>query len=292
MYLRRARPLRRLSHLVAGVLTSCALATTSSALFSQVASASVHHLEGPPGISASAFGADDTVMAAFTPLASAGRGLVAVVLPGADGPGSTTDAGSNAAAEDLERALRRAGLSPTQYVVQTADGSDATQYADVVKDVSDGARVIVLDPINSGVGAQIEAFAKSHGVKVVDYDNLTLAGSRAYEVGFDAEEAVQLMGHGLVRCAAAWHDSKPHVVVLRGDSSDTSATMLAAGYDSVLQPLFRTGRWVLVGPTPGTSDPGSADPATEFRSILGAHHNANAALPSATSRPRFRSLPP
>ncbi len=277
MYLRRARPLRRLSHLVAGVLTSCALATASSALSSQVASGSIHHLEGPPGISAAAFGTD-AAMAGFRPLASAGRGMVVVILPGTDGPGSTANAGGNATAGDLERSLRRAGLSSTQYVVQTADGSDATQYADAVKDVSHGARVIVLDPINSGVGAQIEAFAKSHGVKVIDFDRLTMGGSRTYAVGFDAVEAGQLMGRGLVRCAAAWHITKPHVVVLRGDSSDTSATPLATGYDSVLQPLFRTGRWVLAGPTPGTSDPGSGDPATEFRSILGAHHNANAAL--------------
>ena len=31
-------------------------------------------------------------------------------------------------------------------------------------------------------------------------------------------------------------------------------------------------------PTPGTGDPGSGDPATEFRSILSAHHNVNATL--------------
>ena len=154
MYLRRARPLRSLSRLVAGVVTSCVLATGSSALSSQVAWGSVHHLEGPPGISVSAFGADDAVMAGFRPLASAGRGMVAVVLPGADGPGSTTDAGSNATAGISNAALRSAGLSPTQYAVQTADGSDATQYTDVVNDISHGARVIVLDPINSGVGGR------------------------------------------------------------------------------------------------------------------------------------------
>ncbi len=139
-------------------------------------------------------------------------------------------------------------------------------------------RVIVLDPINSGVGAQIEAFAKSHGVKVVDYDNLTLAGSRAYEVGFNTVAAGQLMGHGLVLCAAAWHDSKPHVVVLRGDSSDTAGPLLAEGYEKVLHPLLRTGRWVMVGPTEEAGDPGAGDPATEFRSILSAHHDVNAAL--------------
>ena len=137
-------------------------------------------------------------MARFESLAKEGRGTVAVLLPGTavTRSRSTTVGGDKA---DLERAFREAGLSPTHYVVQIADGSDATQYADAVKDVSNGARVIVLDPINSGVGTQIEAFAKAHGVKVVDYDRLTLAGSRAYEVGFDTVEAGQLMGRGLVQ---------------------------------------------------------------------------------------------
>jgi D-xylose transport system substrate-binding protein len=281
VYLHGAGPLRRLSRLLAGVLTFGGSAITAGALPSDAASGSLHHLEGPAGVSASAFGADFAVMARFGPLARAGRGKLAVLLPRSDVPGSdvpetTATAGGDSA--DLERALRRAGLPPTQYVVQSANGDDATQYSDAVKDVSDGARVIVLDPINSGVGAQIEAFAKSHGAEVVDYDGLTLAGSRAYEVGFDTVEAGRLMGHGLVRCAAAWHDSKPHVVVLRGDNSDTAATLLAQGYEKVLHPLFRTGRWVMVGPALGAGGPGVDDLATQFRSILSAHHDVNAAL--------------
>ncbi len=142
VYLHGAGPLRRLSRLLAGVLTVGSMAVTASALPSEAASASVHHLEGPAGVSASAFGANFAVMARFGPLARAGRGKLAVLLPGSDVPGTdvpgtTATAGGDRA--DLERAFRRAGLTPTQYVVQTADGSDATQYSDAVRDVSDGA---------------------------------------------------------------------------------------------------------------------------------------------------------
>ena len=35
------------------------------------------------------------------------------------------------------------------------------------------------------MGAQIESYAKAHGVKVIDYDRLTLGGSRAYYVSFN-----------------------------------------------------------------------------------------------------------
>ena len=245
----------RLLRLLGGVLASLALAATASALPSGSASGSSLP-RGPAGISASSFATGSGVMARFESLAKEGRGTVAVLLPGTASHESSTAVGGDKA--ELERAFREAGLSPTHYVVQIAQGSDATQYADAVKDVSNGARVIVLDPINSGVGTQIEAFAKAHGVAVVDYDRLTLAGSRAYEVGFDTVEAGQLMGRGLVHCAAAWHVRSPHVLVMPGDTSDGAATLLSDGYDEVLNPLFKSGRWVMAVRTPGTSDAGDS----------------------------------
>ena len=263
----------RLLRLFGGVLASLALAATTSALPSGSASGSPLP-RGPAGISASSFATGSGVMARFESLAKEGRGTVAVLLPGTASHESSTAVGGDKA--ELERAFREAGLSPTHYVVQIAQGSDATQYADAVKDVSNGARVIVLDPINSGVGTQIEAFAKAHGVAVVDYDHLTLAGSRAYEVGFDTVEAGQLMGRGLVRCAAAWHVRNPHVLVMPGDTSDGAATLLSDGYDEVLNPLFKSGRWVMAVRTPGTSDAATA--GSVFRSALSAHPEVNAAL--------------
>ncbi len=273
MHLHVAGPLRCWARLLAGVLTCCALAVSASALPSEAATGSVTRTRvvGPTGVSASEFGADFAVMAQFEPLAKAGQGTVAVVLPGSDVPKADVTAGGDTAV--VARALRSAGVPPSRYVVQSAGGSDATQYADVVRDVSHGARVIVLDPINSGVGAQIEAFATSHRIPVVDYDSLTPAGSRSYEVGFDPVQEGKLMGRGLVDCAAAWHVAKAHVVVLEAYNSDGTAARVAKGYDEVLHPLVKTGRWTTVSPPPGT-----VDTATEFRSILSAHHDVNAAL--------------
>ena len=52
--------------------------------------------------------------------------------------------------------------------------------------ISQGATVLVVDPISSGVGASIETYARQHGVPVIDYDRLTLGGKRDYYVaGFD-----------------------------------------------------------------------------------------------------------
>ncbi len=89
--------------------------------------------------------------------------------------------------------------------------------------------------------AQIESYAKSRGVKVIDYDRLTLGGSRTYYVSFNNVKVGQVMGQGLVSCVAAWHVSKPQVVVMHGAVTDNNATLFAQGYDSVLNPKFKIG---------------------------------------------------
>ena len=85
-------------------------------------------------------------------------------------------------------------MSSSNYVVQNALGSDATQLTDAQTDISNGATVLLVDPLDSGVGAQIESYAKSRGVKVIDYDRLTLGGSRAYYVSFNNVLVGKTMG--------------------------------------------------------------------------------------------------
>ena len=54
--------------------------------------------------------------------------------------------------------------------------------------------------LDSGSGAAIAANAKSQGVKVIDYDRLTLNGDSDYYVSFDNEKVGKLQGQGLVDC--------------------------------------------------------------------------------------------
>ena len=143
---------------------------------------------------------------------------------------------------DITKALQTAGLSSSQYVVQNALGSDTTQLTDAQTDISNGATVLLVDPLDSGVGTQIESYAKTRGVKVIDYDRLTLGGSRAYYVSFNNVKVGQVMGQGLVSCVAAWHISKPQVVVMHGAVTDNNATLFAQGYDGVINQYFKDGQ--------------------------------------------------
>ncbi len=225
-----------------------------------------------PKISYTAFTVNFSAMSALKPLVSRGKGKVAAILP--DTVSSTRYVEFDA--PYLKKAMTLAGLPSSDIIIQNALGSDATQYSDAQADITDGATVLLVDPLDSGVGARIESYAKSHGVAVVDYDRLTLGGTRKYYVSFNNVYVGTLLGKGLTSCIAAWHVAKPQVIVMRGDPTDNNATLFADGYLAVLNPLFANKTYVDVANPAGTWTPATA--LTEFQAAYTAHPNANAVL--------------
>jgi D-xylose transport system substrate-binding protein len=136
--------------------------------------------------------------------------------------------------------------------------------------------VLIMDPLDSGVGASIEKAAAAKGVAVIDYDRLTLGGSRKYYVSFDNVQVGKLIGNGLVSCVAAWKVKKPNVLVMFGAPTDNNATLFAQGYQGVMKPFFSSGKWAQVGKAAGTWDPPTAQ--SEFQGQFTAHKNINAVL--------------
>jgi D-xylose transport system substrate-binding protein len=225
-----------------------------------------------PSIAISDLTNNFSAMTTLKPLAALGKGNVAAILPDTVSSARYTEFD----APDLSEALAAAGLSPTQFTVQNAQGSDATELSDAQAAITNGATVLIMDPLDSGVGAQIESYAKSHGVDVIDYDRLTLGGSRQYYVSFDNVEVGTLIGNGFVACATAEHVAKPNVLVMKGAPTDNNATLFAQGYNAVLAPHFANGSYVDVGTPAGTWTPDVAE--TEFQQEYTAHKNINSVL--------------
>ena len=253
-------------------LAAAACSSSSSSSTSASTSASASGSGATVSISIAQFDRTLAVMAALKPLASEGHGNVAVILPDTVSSARYTEFD----APYLTQALTMAGLTTAQFSVQNAQGSDATQLSDAQTAITKGASVIVLDPLDSGVGAQIESYAKSHGVAVIDYDRLTLGGTRSYYVSFNNVNVGTLIGQGLVSCATAWNVAKPNVLVMKGDPTDNNATLFAQGYDAVLAPKFSSGAYVNVGTPAGTWTPSVA--LSEFQQQFTAHKNINAVL--------------
>ena len=247
--------------------------SSSSAPASTSASASSSSSSGTTvSISVAQFDKTFAAMAALRPLAAAGHGNVAVLLPDT----VTSARYVQFDAPYLTQALTAAGLSSSQFSVQNAQGSDATQLSQAQSAITSGASVLVFDQIDPGVGVSVENYAKAHGVAVIDYDRLTLGGSRQYYVSFNNVLVGQKIGQGFVACATAWHVAKPNVLVMYGAPTDNNATLFAQGYNGVLNPLFSGGSYVKVANTAGSWDAGVS--LSEFQQAFTAHKNTNSVL--------------
>jgi D-xylose transport system substrate-binding protein len=140
----------------------------------------------------------------------------------------------------LQQAFQKAGVSAQ---VVNAQGDKSTQQQQAEQAITNGATVLLLVNLDSGSGAAIEANAASHNVKVIDYDRLTLKSPNvSYYVSFDNTQVGKLQGQGLVKCLQQDNVSKPKIAELNGSPTDNNATLFKNGYDSVLKPLYSSGK--------------------------------------------------
>ncbi len=142
---------------------------------------------------------------------------------------------------DLQKSITAAGLTPC---ISNAEGSAQTQRTQADQAITNGAKVLLLVNLDSGSGAAIEKAAKAKGVKVIDYDRLTLKGDSSYYVSFNNVTVGKLQGAGLVKCLtqSGAIKKKPVVAELNGSPTDNNATLFAQGYNSVLNPLYKSGK--------------------------------------------------
>jgi D-xylose transport system substrate-binding protein len=142
----------------------------------------------------------------------------------------------------LDEALKEGGVEAD---IQNAEGNKSTQQQQAEQMITNGANVLLLVNLDSGSGAAIAANAQSQGVKVIDYDRLTLdTDATDYYVSFDNEKVGQLQGQGLVDCIGDKQGAR--IAVLNGSPTDNNATLFKNGYDSVINPKFKSGDWTEV----------------------------------------------
>jgi D-xylose transport system substrate-binding protein len=210
-------------------------------------------------------------MSQLKAIAAKGTGKIAAILP--DTTSSLRWADFDA--PDLKKAAAAAGIPSSDMIVQNAGGSDTTFYTDAQEDITNGAKVLLTTPEDSGTGSKVEKYAAAHGVKVVDYDRLTLGGSRPYYVSFNNVDVGTLIGKGFVSCVKAWHVAKPQVIVMHGAPTDNNATLFYEGYNAVLSPLFKSGAYTNVSPPYLVGNWTPTQMLTEFQAAYTAHPTAN-----------------
>jgi D-xylose transport system substrate-binding protein len=253
--------------LVGGLLAAACSSNSATSTTTTTGSSS-----GGATVSVTTFTKDFTTMANLKSVTAAGKGKVAVILPDTVSSARYTEFD----APYLTKAFADAGLSTSDTIIQNAQGSDSTQLTDAQSDITSGASVLVVDPLDAGVGNSIESYATAHGVPVVDYDRITLGGSRKYYVSFDNVKVGTLIGNGAVACIAAWKVAKPTLAVMVGAPTDNNATLFAQGYNAVIKPKVSSGTYTVAAKPAGTWDPPTA--LTEFQQAFTAHSTINAAI--------------
>ena len=168
----------------------------------------------------------------------------------------------------LKKAFKKAGL---KYSVVNAQGDTNTQITQGQTCITSGAKVILVDALDSGTGAAIEKAAKAAGVKTIDYDRLVLGGSSSYYVSFNNVTVGKLQGQALIAAMTAkgliGAGKKPVVAELDGAPTDNNATLFAKGAHTVLDPLFSKGT-IAKGPQQAVTNWDNTIAATDFNQML------------------------
>jgi D-xylose transport system substrate-binding protein len=139
----------------------------------------------------------------------------------------------------LKAAFKKAGVAAT---VVNAHNDPQKQKNQAQQCLAQGAKVILLDQLDAVSGNSITNLAVSRGAKVIDYDRLVVHSKASYYVSFNNVTVGKLQGTGLVAGlkAKGTYSKHPVIAELNGDIKDNNAILFKKGYDSVLNPLYKS----------------------------------------------------
>ena len=186
--------------------TSSAPASSSAAAATSSSPAASGSATVPSGLSISSFTVDiASTMSQFKALtAAATKGAsslqVGVILP--DTTSSTRWVDFDA--PYMKEAFTDAGYTSSQFRIDNAQGSDATELSDATADINLGAKVLIVCPLDGPTGVAIAKLAEQKGVTLIAYDRAIFQGSNTYYVSFDGEKVGELIGTGFNQCLTSW----------------------------------------------------------------------------------------
>jgi len=126
-------------------------------------------------------------------------------------------------------------IAPEAEILYSNANQDATeQQAQADAALTNGANVLVLDPVDSASAASIVTKAADQGVPVISYDRLILNAPVDYYVSFDNEKVGTLQGQALLDKLTADGNAGKTIVMINGSPTDNNATLFKKGAHSIL----------------------------------------------------------
>ena len=166
-------------------------------------------------------------LAACTRAESEG-GTIALLLPDA----------KTARYETFDRPVfedRVAELGDYRVMYTNADGDAAKQQQQAESALASGARVLVLDPVDSRAAASIVNQANAQGVPVIAYDRMIEGGRLDYYISFDNEKVGTLQAQALIEGLSAEGRAGDGILMVNGSPTDSNAAQFRAGALEILE---------------------------------------------------------
>src|ERR1700716_2755920 len=135
----------------------------------------------------------------------------------------------------------KALCSNCTLIYSNAKQDAPTQQTQAEAAITNGANVIVLDPVDGAAAAAIVTKAKAANIPVISYDRLILnTADLNYYLSFDNAAVGALQGNALL--TALGSKVQPTIVQINGDPGDNNAKLFKQGAHSVLDGKVKYGK--------------------------------------------------
>ncbi len=131
--------------------------------------------------------------------------------------------------------------SDCQILYSNANQDATQQQSQAEAALANGAKVLVLDPVDSASATTIVTKANQANVPVIAYDRPIPNADLKYFVGFDTRKVGVLQGQALLAKLAADGDAGKAIVMINGAPTDPNAAQFKAGAHSVLNGKVKIG---------------------------------------------------
>ena len=125
--------------------------------------------------------------------------------------------------------------SGCKVLYANADGDASKQQQQAESMLTQGVKVLVLDPFDGEAAASIVGEAKAKNVPVISYDRLINSPDSNYYISFDNEKVGQLQAQALVdKLKKDGVASGSGILMVNGSPTDNNATLFKKGAHSVI----------------------------------------------------------
>jgi D-xylose transport system substrate-binding protein len=170
---------------------------------------------------------DDSSDSGDTSSSSSGSGTIAFLLP------ETQTARYETQDKPLFEQKVQELCPDCDILYQNADQDPAKQQSQVEAAVTQGADVIVLDPVDSTSAAGMVTRAQQSDIPVISYDRLILDADLAAYAEFNSSEVGKQQGEALAKALEDNGNATGPIVQINGDPKDNNAKLFKEGATQV-----------------------------------------------------------